>query len=47
MLRSFSIEETLKAQGYKLAHQGDKVDAAIINTCSVTSNADQKQTTYP
>lgn len=38
----FSIEETLKAQGYKLAHQGDKVDVAIINTCSVTSNADQK-----
>ncbi|OQC09558.1 MAG: Threonylcarbamoyladenosine tRNA methylthiotransferase MtaB [Tenericutes bacterium ADurb.Bin087] len=38
----FCIDETLKEKGYIQAQEDDKVDVAIINTCSVTSNADQK-----
>lgn len=37
-----AVAESLKAKGYRPANEGDKVDVALINTCSVTSTSDQK-----
>ncbi|MGI6734955.1 MAG: tRNA (N(6)-L-threonylcarbamoyladenosine(37)-C(2))-methylthiotransferase MtaB [Bacilli bacterium] len=38
----FSINEALLKNGYVQAQDNDNVDVALINTCSVTRNADQK-----
>lgn len=37
-----SVNESFIKAGFLPAEQGDKVDIALINTCSVTSNADAK-----
>lgn len=37
-----AVAESFKSRGYTQAHEGDSVDVALINTCSVTSTSDQK-----
>ena len=39
---ALTIESKLKSRGYKMVPFGDKAELGIINTCTVTNEADSK-----